>query len=180
MTMHQKKEVKKEVNDETLRHQEIVLKFIIKLASALLVIWVIFTFVFGIRQVCGEMMYPRLLDGDLTLYYRLESNYKIGDVVTFQKDGSSFWGRIVAQGGDSVDITSGGYLIVNGNVQQEEIFYLTDPQDADITYPYTVEDGSYFLLCDYRTAGIDSRTYGSVSKSEIDGKVIALLRRRGF
>jgi type IV secretory pathway protease TraF len=49
-----------------------------------------------------------------------------------------------------------------------------------ITYPYTVEEGSYFVLCDYRTADSDSRYYGAIAKSDLDGKVIALLRRRAL
>jgi signal peptidase I len=48
-----------------------------------------------------------------------------------------------------------------------------------VTYPYTVGEDSYFILCDYRTAGVDSRSYGAVQQDELDGKVITLLRRRG-
>jgi signal peptidase I len=64
-------------------------------------------------------------------------------------------------------------------VQQEEIFYETEPQNGDVTYPYTVEADSYFILCDYRTVGTDSRSYGAVARNELDGKIITLLRRRG-
>jgi signal peptidase I len=160
--------------------KETVLKFVIKLALVLLTIWAIFTFVFGIRQVTGETMYPKLRDGDLTLYYRLERNYEIGDVVTFELDDSTFYGRIVAQGGDVVDLNDDGQLLVNGNVQDEEIFYPTEKQDGDVTYPYTVEDDSYFILCDFRTTSFDSRTYGAIPKSTLDGKIITILRRRGI
>jgi signal peptidase I len=65
-------------------------------------------------------------------------------------------------------------------VQEEEIFYPTEPQEGDVTYPYTVDEGSYFVLCDYRTISFDSRTYGAISKKDLDGKVITLLRRRGI
>jgi signal peptidase I len=157
------------------------LRFLIKLSSVLLVIWAIFTFVFGIRQVSGETMYPRLRDGDLILFYRLEQDYQIDDVVSFEYDGVPRVGRIVAQGGDVVEVTEEGQLIVNGNVQQEDqIFYVTEPQYSEVEYPYTIEEGSYFILCDYRTASLDSRTYGAISKSDLDGKVITLLRRRGL
>jgi signal peptidase I len=151
-----------------------------KLSLVLLIIWAIFTFVFGIRQIVGETMYPRLRDGDLILYYRLEQNYQIGDVVTFKMNDTTFYGRIVAQGGDVVEVNEDGELLVNGNVQQEEIFYPTQPQDGDVTYPYTVEANSFFILCDFRTVGFDSRTYGSISKDTLDGKIITVLRRRGI
>jgi signal peptidase I len=178
--MQQKIQESPDQDQDMWRQKEAVLKFIIKLCLVLLVIWAVFTFIFGIRQVSGEHMYPRLRDGDLTLYYRLEQNYQIGDVVTFELDDSIFWARIVAQGGDVVEVNEDGQLIVNGNVQEEEIFYPTEPQDGDVTYPYTVEEGSYFVLCDYRTISFDSRTYGAISKKDLDGKVITLLRRRGI
>jgi type IV secretory pathway protease TraF len=41
-----------------------------------------------------------------------------------------------------------------------------------------VEEGSYFLLCDYRTGSSDSRAFGAIAKGDIDGKVIAILRQR--
>jgi signal peptidase I len=89
-------------------------------------------------------------------------------------------GRIVAQGGDVVDLNADGLLVVNGNVQEEEIFYVTEAMGNEITYPYTVEADSYFVLCDFRTASIDSRSFGAVPKKNLDGKVITLLRRRGI
>jgi signal peptidase I len=162
------------------KQQEIVLQFILKLSLVLLVLWAIFTFVFGIRQVSGEAMYPRLRDGDLILYYRLEQDYQIGDVVTYQIDDVTYNGRIVAQGGDVVDLNTEGLLVVNGDVQQEEIFYPTEAQDGGVLYPYTVEADSYFVLCDFRTASIDSRTNGTIPQSNLDGKVITVLRRRGI
>jgi signal peptidase I len=166
-------------SSDTRQQKLTVLRFLLKLAVTLLVLWVIFAFVFGIRQVSGEAMYPRLRDGDLILFYRLESDYQIDDVVTFRQDGMTYYGRIVAQGGDVVQVDESGQLSVNGNVQQEEIFYETEPQNGDVTYPYTVEADSYFILCDYRTVGTDSRSYGAVARDELDGKIITLLRRRG-
>jgi signal peptidase I len=165
---------------DTLKQKEIVLRFITKLAVVLLLIWAIFTFVFGIRQVSGEFMYPRVRDGDLVLYYRLENDYQIGDVVTFKLDDTTFLCRIVAQGGDVVDLDEDGQLLVNGAVQQEEIFYPTYAQDGDVTYPCTVEENSYFVLCDYRTIGFDSRTYGTIPRDTLEGKLITVLRRRGI
>jgi signal peptidase I len=167
-------------NDNTIKQKKIVLRFIIKLVVVIVSIWAVFTFVFGIRRISGEYMYPRLRDGDLILYYRLEQNYSIGDVVTFKVDDDTYTCRIVAQGGDVVDIDDEGELLVNGNVQQEEIFYPTQAVDGGTIYPYTVEEDSYFVLCDYRTIGCDSRAYGTIPRSTLDGKIITVLRRRGI
>jgi signal peptidase I len=158
-----------------------VLRFVCKLAVLVLVVWAVFTFVFGLRLVSGETMYPMLRDGDLILFFRLERDYQIDDVVAFRQTGTAFTARIVAQGGDVVEVTEDGKLIVNGNVKSEDAFYTTDPAViSDVEYPYTVAEDSYFVLSDYRIAGYDSRNFGAVSKQDLDGKVITVLRRRGI
>jgi signal peptidase I len=168
-------------NQERGKQIETVVKFIMKLAAVILALWAIFTFVFGIRQVSGETMYPRLRDGDLILYYRLEQDYQIGDVVVFERRNYPRVARIVAQGGDVVDLNADGQLVVNGNVQEEEVFFATEPdENGEVTFPYTVEADSYFVLCDYRIASVDSRSFGTIPQSDLDGKVVTVLRRRGI
>jgi signal peptidase I len=68
--------------------------------------------------------------------------------------------------------------VINGNVQEEEIFYITEPAAGALNYPYTVPEGSYFILSDYRTIGVDSRYFGAVYQDEIVGKVFSVLRTR--
>lgn len=154
--------------------------FLIKLGVVALILWVALAWVFGFAVMRGESMYPRLRDGDLLMYYRLQQEYRIGDVVLFSQEGETNVGRIVATGGDTVNMNHAGKLIVNGGVQSEEIFYPTYADDAQIELPYTVEDNCVFLLCDFRTNGTDSRSYGSVPLEELDGKVIAFFRCRGI
>jgi signal peptidase I len=175
---------KEEKSDKTMRPKgegwKIAGIIFRKLLVTGLLLWAVFTFVFGLARISGESMYPRLRDGDLILYYRLDRNYSQGEVVTFRINGNRRTARVVATGGDVVDITEEGQLLVNGNVQEEEIFYPTEKASAGITYPCTVEEGSYFVLCDFRTASTDSRDYGTISGKDISGKVITLLRRRGI
>jgi signal peptidase I len=159
---------------------KIILSAFLKLGILCLTIVLLFSFAFGIAQVKGQTMYPSIRDGDLMLYYRLQSDYDIGDVVTFKIGEYRRNARIVAKGGDVVEVNDNGQLLVNGNVQQEEIFYSTDSLTDGVTYPYTVEEDSYFVLGDYRTVSIDSRSYGAVSNKDIDGKVITIFRRRGI
>jgi signal peptidase I len=164
---------------ERVEAKRTVLSFFIKALALCLGLLIVFTFVFGIRQVSGNAMYPRISNGDLILYYRLEQSYTTDDVVSFQEGKYHLLGRIVAQGGDVIDVDDQGYLTVNGHtLDEDKIFYPTQAITGGITYPYTVEEGSYFVLCDYRTAVSDSRYYGAIAKSDLDGKVISLLRRR--
>lgn len=154
--------------------------FFIKLAVVAVAGWVLLGLVFGLAVVQGEDMYPRLRDGDLMLYYRMQKDYYIGDVVTFRLGNRRYTGRIVAQGGDTVDINDDGELLVNGNIQSEEIFYPTQDETGQAELPCEVPADSVYLLCDFRTNGTDSRSYGPVALEQLDGKVIAILRRRGI
>jgi signal peptidase I len=174
--LEEQKVIKQQQAGEKPLH--IIVAFLVKLGIVCLALWSIFTFVFGIRQMHGETMYPKLRDGDLMLYYRLEQDYHNDDVVVYKVNGQTCVARIVAQGGDVVEVNSDGELLVNGNVQAEEIFYPTEADPIGITYPYTVEADSYFMLCDFRTESADSRYYGAVSKADFCGKVITILRRR--
>jgi signal peptidase I len=152
----------------------------VRLIVFVIIVWAIFTFVFGIMRMHSETMYPRIRDGDLLFYYRLGKDYAIGDVVTFKINGSRRVARVVAKGGDIVDLDEDGELLVNGNAQLEEIFYTTEAREDGVEFPYTVPDDSYFVLCDYRTISSDSRDYGAVARSEIDGEIVTILRRRGI
>lgn len=157
-----------------------ILFFFVKLAFVAAAAWVLLGVVFGAAVMRGEDMYPRIRDGDLMIYYRLQKDYHIGDVAVFSKDGQQYTGRIVAMGGDTVDISSAGELLVNGNVQSEEIFYPTEKLGDAVAFPFQVPQGSVFLLCDFRTNAADSRAYGAVQTDDLSGKVISILRRRGI
>ena len=143
-------------------------------------VFAVFNYVFGIGVVNGESMYPRMRDGDLVVYFRMEPEQNIGDIITFMVNGERQFARVVARGGDVVDMTEDGLLKINGNIQAEEVFFSTSKEERATTFPCRVETDSVFVLCDNRTAALDSRDYGTIPVSSIDGKVITLLRRRGL
>jgi signal peptidase I len=160
------------------RLKQNTVSFFIKLIVAVLAIWIIFHYIFGLFRVNGETMYPSIRDGDLVLYYRLEQEYYQGDAVVYLVNGYGRIARIVAQGGDVVNLNEDGQLLVNGKVQEEEVFFATEKIEGGISYPYTIPEDSYFVLCDFRTNSYDSREYGAISIEDISGKVITIMRRR--
>lgn len=173
----EKSEEKRKKDRQALRD---IIAFLIKLAVVVLAGWILTGFVFGAAVMDGEDMYPRIRDGDLMIFYRLQEEYHIGDVVTFTRDGRRYTGRIAAQENDTVDITDEGQLLVNGSIQDEEIFYVTEAVEGGTALPCMVPEGAVFLLCDFRTNATDSRSYGPVNTDDLDGKVMTILRRRGI
>ena len=156
------------------------LSFLIRLAVFLLILWVFFTQVLFLKRVNGTAMFPALKDGDLALGFRLETNYRSGDVILYQDtDGELHFGRILTVEGNTVDISGNGAVLINGVQESGEILFPTD-DPGTLTYPYTVPEGSVFVMNDHRTESEDSRIYGAISKDQIQGKVLSILRRRGL
>lgn len=159
-------------------------RFLIYLAILLVVLWVLFFKIIGITHMPTEDMSPRIDAGDLIVFYRLDRTPKFQDVVVFEKDidGSGkktmMVGRVMAVPGDTVDISAGNHLIVNGNSIVEPMIYTLTPRREDrVAYPLTMGEEQYFILVDSRQDGMDSRYFGPVSKDEILGMVITLVRR---
>lgn len=152
--------------------------FLTRLTAMVLLMWVLFGLIFGIFPMKNEDMMPRISSGDLLLYYRLQQSFVSGDVIVLQKDGKRYVGRVAAHGGDTVEITEDAQLSVNGStVIENDIYYSTPRYESGIVYPVTLEEDEVFVLSDYREGAKDSRYFGPVSKSEIKGKVITIVRR---
>lgn len=157
-----------------------LLMLLAEIGIAVLGAVVIFTFVFGFMRVTDPSMEPRFQDGDLVLFYRVDKRYQARDVAVYEYNGLLTSGRVVAVGGDTVNIDSQG-LIVNGAHQQEQGITDETTQVADgVTFPLTVPDDAIFVLGDNRDEAVDSRIVGCVPVDQTYGKVIGLFRRRGF
>ena len=152
---------------------------IVRILITALIVYLLFSQVFMITQMQGNTMFPALKDGDILIAFRLQREYLKNDIVIYTADGENQVGRLIAKGGDVVEITESGTLIINGTTQTGEIMYPTYPGDS-LEYPYRVPEGHLFILGDYRTQTEDSRHIGPVPMDHVKAKVITLLRRRGL
>ena len=158
-----------------------LIRFIIKTcliagAAAAVLIWVLSPY-----RMSGNSMFPSIRDGDLCIFYKPEPCY-FNDVVLYEDEkGNTKVGRIVAAGGQTIDFMEEGGYEVNGYQAMEEVPYETyRAEESNVSYPLTLEENSYFILNDFRSDTSDSREEGPVSGSKIHGKLLFLLRRRGF
>lgn len=154
-------------------------KLLIKIAVLVIIVVIVLTWILGLHRMTGNNMFPFVKDGDLCIVYKLD-DYTTGDVVLYRNDeGKMKLGRIVAVGGQSVDFPKDGGYTVDGYQPSEEITYQTFGADG-VKYPIDVDDDEAFIMNDFRSDTDDSRQFGGVKKSDIDGKLLFLIRRRGF
>jgi len=154
------------------------LSLLFKLAVTAAVLLLFFSFVCLLWRVQGQEMFPAVRDGDLLLASRLDKQYSRGDVVIYEAEGQRRVGRIVARESDRLEITKDGNLTVNGAMQSEAVFYPTQAEQED--FSVQVPEGCVYILGDHRDACRDSRDFGPVPAEHVKGKVIGLLRIRGF
>ena len=148
------------------------------LISAALVLVLVFSFVFRIIQVDGSSMVPTLTNGDKLIVWGAGYTPERGDVVivdSYTAYGKPLVKRVIAKGGDTVSIDySTGTVEVNGEVLQED--YIAEPTylGYDLQFPYTVPEGTVFLMGDNRNESLDSRSsyIGCIDERDILGKVL--------
>ena len=148
------------------------------LISAALVLVLIFSFFFRIIRVDGSSMVPTLVNGDKLIVWGAGYTPQRGDVVivdSYTSYGKPLVKRVIAKGGDTVSIDyATGTVAVNGEVLQED--YIAEPTylGYDVTFPYTVPEGTVFVMGDNRNQSLDSRsTYvGCIDERDILGRVL--------
>jgi len=157
-----------------------LLSLFIKIVAIAAVSALITYFVYGFHRNSDPDMRPMIKDGDLVMFYRLDKDYAIGDLLLLSYQGDLQVRRVIARSGDTVDFTE-EYLVVNDAIQQEpEIFQKTRRYESGITFPLTVPEGQVFVLGDARENATDSRVYGPVDIEDTLGTVITVIRRRNL
>ena len=148
----------------------------------ILILWVMFALFIGVKMAPNDDMKPKIGAGDVLVFYRIDKTAKEQNVIVIRKNDTDYIGRVVAQAGDTVDITKDGILMINGNpVTEAGIYYDKTPKYRDyIKYPIELKADECFVLSDKRDNGEDSRYYGPVKKSEIKGTVIGQFRKNGI
>ena len=154
------------------------IEFFVKIAVTAAVITLLVIFVVGIYLNHSNSCYPMIKDGDLVITLKLATIIP-QDEIAYKHDDQIKFGRVVAMAGDVVDIRD-DTLWVNDYGIFENTVYPTIAEGSKIEFPYTVPEGTVFVLNDYRSDLTDSRTYGGIPLKETKGKVFLMLRRRGF
>lgn len=154
-------------------------RFLVVLGVTALATYLLFGVLFGVALVEGSSMEPAYQDGDLVLFSRMDGAYAAGDVVLvgngFRTD---LIKRVIATPGQDVDL-KGGFVLVDGMPLVESYAVGVTEAKQAVSLPLSLAEDEYFVLGDSRDRSRDSRSFGPVERSRIDGKVIAVLRLGG-
>lgn len=162
---------KKQKKKKTLKQE--LIEWVCTIAAALLIAFVVRTFICEFVVVDGNSMNHTLLNSEVMLVTKPE--YMLGDPERFDvvvchypnRGDTYFVKRVVGLPGDTVAIYD-GYLYINGEKQPEE--YLTIRPNYSMR-EYTVPEGQYFVLGDNRASSNDSHIIGPLDRDMILGKV---------
>lgn len=125
-----------------------------------------------VLRVSGNSMANTLADGDIVVTLRTEE-VQPGELAVFSVGGGKMLiKRVIAQGGDEIDIREDGAVLVNGEALDEPYAINITRGECDVELPYVVPEGRVFVMGDNRSVSVDSRTsaLGCIAGEQIVGK----------
>lgn len=150
----------------------------------LTVFMLVYILCFRTVVVVGDSMFDTLIDGDRLLLINnlLYFEPQQGDIVVASKDsfrdGECIIKRVIAKGGQKVDINfETGMVFVDDVVLDEAYLYTATLNPEGMEFPLVVPEGCLFVMGDNRMESMDSRDprIGFIDEREILGKAIFLM-----
>ena len=126
-----------------------------------------------VLRVTGSSMQPNFAPGNVLVAVKTK-DYVPGDVCSFYYNNKLIIKRVIATGGDVLEIDEDGRVSVNGLMMDESYVSYYDLGLCDIDFPFEVPTEQLFVMGDNRGSSVDSRVqaFGCISKEELMGKIV--------
>ena len=128
---------------------------------------------FPVFRIYGSSMCPTINEGEIIVSMK-KSDFSCGDIVVLSFNNKLLVKRVLAGPGDWFDMDADGNVYVNGNYVDEPYLEEKAFGDCNLTLPYQVPDGRFFVLGDNRATSQDSRSslVGCIAAEQIVGKAV--------
>ncbi|OIO44555.1 MAG: signal peptidase I [Candidatus Nealsonbacteria bacterium CG_4_10_14_0_8_um_filter_35_10] len=154
-----------------------ILKIVI---LALIIVIPIRYFLFQPFLVKGQSMEPNFHDDDYLIIDEISYRFrepKRGEVIVFKYPRSPsqrFIKRVIGLPGETIEIKDGKVIIIKDDKAQilDESNYLSPSLKTSGNLKITLNQNEYFVLGDNRLVSADSRSWGTLPKKYITGRVI--------
>lgn len=169
------------LEDHSKKYKQILVQIVITLIEITIVVFAAYAIThygLGKMSVSGDYMNPTLKDGDEVLINKMSytiSSIRRNDVVVIKQEGSghSYYSvaRVMGLPGETVKIED-GYLYINGKQLEEKYNFPVMENGGLALEDIILDEDEYFVLCDNRNEGEDSRNAntGNILKKNIAGK----------
>jgi len=166
------------------RVKQEIREWVESLVIALVLALVIRAFVVQAFKIPTGSMKPTLQAGDRVLVNKFLYKFKEpqrGDIVVFRypgEDKKDFIKRLIATGGEVVEIKGGDIYIDNKRIEDpfiiRQIRYFNKRPYGSSGKPVKVPDGHYYVLGDNSASSKDSRYWGFVPAKNMIGKAFLM------
>lgn len=170
-------------NEKNKKIENNTKQWIKSIGMAIIIAIFIKTFIFNVTYVKGDSMNPTLKESDRLILKKYGTvlkteEYKRGDIVVFESplenDNRSFIKRVIGVPGDKINISNGELYINDEYIKEPYIANNSFTESLSYGDRYIVLENELFVIGDNRFPGEsnDSRSFGSVSLENIEGKVV--------
>ncbi|SHG24648.1 signal peptidase I [Ornithinibacillus halophilus] len=149
------------------------LEWLKAIAIAVILAFLLRTFVFATSIVEGDSMDPTLQHGERVIFNKIVyiiGEPSRGDIVIIQRPTKNYVKRVIGLPGETVEVRN-HILYINGEPYEQRFLTVDSKNYTGNFGPIEIPDGKYFVMGDHRAISKDSRNgLGFITEDEIIGR----------